>query len=576
MSRSSSRWYWRSIGTVLFLACVAFRLDAANSTAVTVDALSVNLDPLIDSAAHDRNQFAVNIPHPASTSTQGHWMRTASTSTWSYTVQVPTAISLSFHASHIALPPSAVLTVTAGSTHASYHAQDVSRGGLWSRPLIGDTLEITVSVNTNQASRMELQVDSLQAGYRGLGGGVADHPHYRRIMASQAGTGTNCTQNYSCSATAASQGPAQATVAVLVGDQYQCTGTLLNNTRGDGTPYVLTARHCQTGKMGGGAPNTAESVIIYWDAVSACGQTLQSIYYGPTTQSGAVTVVEQQDAWLIKLDAPPVVNDAFYAGWDARGSPFTGGYSIHHALGNDKQYVSWYGRALLQHYSAASVQVGYNSTFWGVVNELGEVGAGSSGGALFDPNNNVVGSGSLANLVNGDGSAGYCPATPLATATASNVAAQYTALSSVWTSTADMTSTTGEVTLKSVLDPDNTGRMSVSGFGLAAVSNSAPVATSAPDPGPTATPPNSSSNDSTAADPSSGGKGGGGALDPFWLLLFSIPLALRATYSSRNPTVTGIRAARTAGNKPPTKPMASAHLSPPHSKAGETLKANTT
>jgi lysyl endopeptidase len=575
MSRCSSRWYWRFIGTLLFLACVVFRLDAANGMAATVDSLSVNLDPLIDSAAHERNRFAVNVSHPVSISTQGGWARTGSTSTWTYSVQVPTAISMSFHASHLVLPPSAVLTVTAGSTHATYRAQDVSRGGLWSRPLIGDTLGITVSVNTNEASRVELQVDSLQAGYRGLGGGVADHPHYRHIMAAQAGTGTNCTQNYSCSATAANQGPAQATVAVLVGDQYQCTGTLLNNTRGDGTPYVLTARHCQTGKMGGGAPNAAGSVIIYWDAVSACGQTLQSIYYGPTTQHGAVTVVEQQDAWLIKLDAPPVANDAFYAGWDARGSLFTGGYSIHHALGNDKQYVSWYGRALLQHFSAASVQVGYNSTFWGVVNELGEVGAGSSGGALFDPNNNVVGSGSLANLVDGDGSAGYCPATPLATATASNVAAQYTALSSVWTSTADMTSTTGEVTLKSVLDPDDTGRMSVTGFGLATVTDGAPAPTSTPDPGSTVATSNSNSTNSTA-DPSSGGKGGGGALDPFWLLLFSIPLALRVTYSSRNPAVTGIRAARTAGNKPPTNPMASAHLSPPHSKAGETLKANTT
>jgi threonine aldolase len=47
-------------------------------------------------------------------------------------------------------------------------------------------------------------------------------------------------------------------------------------------------------------------------------------------------------------------------------------------------------------------------------------------------------------------------------------------------------------------------------------------------------------------------------------------------YSSRNPTVTGIRAARTAGNKPPMKPIASAQVSPLHSSSGDTLKANTT
>ena len=467
------------LGALLFLASALVQFHATSGVAAAVDSVNVNLDPLIDSAAHDRNRFAVNIPHSISTAAQGLWAHTGSTSTWTYGTRIPTAISLSFHASHLVLPPSAVLTVTAGSKQATYRAKDISRGGLWSRPLVGDILELAVSVNTTEASQVQLQIDSLQAGYRSLGSDVADHPHYQRIMASQSATPAACTQNYSCNATSANQGPAQATVALLIGDQYQCTGTLLNTTRGDGTPYVLTARHCETGNLGGGAPSAAESVIVYWDAAAVCGQTLQAIYYDSTTQSGAVTVVEQQDAWLIKLDAPPVANDAFYAGWDASGGTFTGGYSIHHALGEDRQYVSWYGQVLLEQISAATLQVGYNSTFWGVVNQLGTVGAGSSGGALFDPNNNVVGSGTLANLTAGAGSAGVCPATPLVAPTNSNVAAQYTALAAVWTSTADTTSTTGSATLQSVLDPDDSGAMAVSGFGVTpitlSVSNSSPA-----------------------------------------------------------------------------------------------------
>jgi hypothetical protein len=114
-----------------------------------------------------------------------------------------------------------------------------------------------------------------------------------------------------------------------------------------------------------------------------------------------------------------------------------------------------------------------------VVNQLGAVGAGSSGGALFDPNNNVVGSGTLANLTTGTGSAGVCPATTLVAPTNSNVAAQYTALAAVWTSTADTTSTTGGATLQSVLDPGDTGAMAVSGFGVTpitlSVSNNGPA-----------------------------------------------------------------------------------------------------
>ncbi len=163
---------------------------------------------------------------------------------------------------------------------------------------------------------------------------VPDHPHYQRIAAVNATGTSGCTENYSCDATAANQGPALATVAVLVGNKYQCTGTLLNDTRGDGTPYILTARHCENGVLGGGAPGAASSVTVYWDAVTSCGATLGSIYDGSAlAQYGAVTVVEQQDAWLLQLDAPPVASDAYYAGWDATGGVFTGGYSVHHAPG---------------------------------------------------------------------------------------------------------------------------------------------------------------------------------------------------------------------------------------------------
>jgi len=53
-------------------------------------------------------------------------------------------------------------------------------------------------------------------------------------------------------------------------------------------------------------------------------------------------------------------------------------------------------------------------------------------------------------------------------------------------------------------------------------------------------------------------------------------ITLLRDHSSRKPAVTGMRAARKAGNRPPTKPIASAHLRPLHSSSGDTLKENTT
>jgi lysyl endopeptidase len=455
-----------SLRCASLLTLIACFISPAHA-APPVDIIDVDLAPLIDAAVEQRNRFAIEVPHRISTAMQGEWTSSGSTSFWSYSVQIPSAVSMSFHASRLSLPSSAVLTVTGARAGATYRARDVNRGGLWSRPLAGDLLTFSLSVDTSQASKAQLQVETFQAGYRGLGGGVPDHPHYKGIASVKLATTTGCTENYSCNATPANQGPAQATVAVIVGNMYQCTGTLLNNTRGDGIPYVLTARHCENGELGGGAPGAAGSVTVYWDAITPCGATLGSIYDGGISwQSGAVTVLEQQDAWLIKLDAPPVASDAYYAGWDATGGMFTGGYSVHHALGYDKQYVGWYGQSLFQTIPAATLKIRYDSTFWGLVNGLGSVGAGASGGAVFDPSNHVVGTGSLAYLPNGANSAGVCPTVPPVVPSASTITAQYTALSGVWSATADSTSTTGTTTLQSVLDPDATGQRVLGGFGV--------------------------------------------------------------------------------------------------------------
>jgi len=447
---------------VLLIACIVPSARAA----APIEAINVDLSSLIDESARYPIRFAVDIPHPVSASSQGQWTDNGSSSTWTYTTRIETAVSMSFHASVLALPPSAVLTVAGASGTSTYLPRDVNRGGLWARPLAGDTISLSLSVNDAERSAVRLQIASFQAGYRSLGGTVPDHPHYRQIMAAGAQT-SGCTENYSCNATAANQGPAHATVAIVVGNVAQCTGTLLNDTGSDGIAYVLTARHCENGTLGGGDPTAAPSVTIYWDAVTPCGATLASIYDGSAiTQSGATTLVEQQDAWLIQLDSAPAATDAFYAGWDATGGAFSGGYSVHHALGYDKQYVGWYGQAILQTVPGATLKIGYASNFWGVVNELGNIGAGASGGALFSPDNNVVGSGTLGQLVNGPNTAGVCPAVPPAAPSPSTVTAQYTALSSVWSSTADTTSSTGSVTLQSVLDAAKTGKLSIGGVGI--------------------------------------------------------------------------------------------------------------
>jgi hypothetical protein len=446
-----------------FLATVGVLLLALSSgafAAVTVETIKTDFKALIRSAAISKVQFAVAVPHAVSTSTSGKWSVVGDRATWRYAAKIPTAVSLSFHATRVHLPAGATLTVSSAFTTFTYHAADLTSDDLWSRIHPGDTLQFTLDVPAAERSNVAFSIVSFQAGYRGLGGAVPDHPYYRELLAAQASTNSGCVQNYMCNVTAANTPLGQATVAIVVSDMYQCTGTLINDVPRDNTPYVLTARHCETGVLGGGDPGAAGSATIYWDALTPCGQALGTLYDpGVLTQTGAVTVIEQQDAWLIQLNASPLATDAQFAGFDASGNAIQGGYTIQHSLGYDKQFTSWFGQALAVMQTDVLTST-YTSNFWEVVNALGNVGPGASGGGLIDQNNHVVGSLTLGRV--GDASGyGSCPVNPPAAPNGSNGVADFTSLAAVWNSTADKTSNTGSLTLKSVLDPASTGTLVV-------------------------------------------------------------------------------------------------------------------
>ena len=436
---------------------LTFTLVARGAPPAGTFVVRANLGSLIRAAAGSPVQFAVPVPHSASTADAGNWSVSGGEASWHYAVQVPTAVSLSFHAVESSLPASATLLVSGGQATTSYRAGDLHRGELWSRIHAGDTLELTVTVAAAERDQVALRIVSLQAGYRSIGAGVEDHPVYKQLIrASASADPTSCVTNYECKVTAGNMASSSATAALVVENLYQCTGTLINDVPGDNAPYVLTARHCETGQLGGGNPGAAAGVTVYWNATSPCGAALGSIYDGTLpSQTGARTVVEQQDAWLIELDTAPVVANAQFAGFDASGAAVRGGYTIHNAQGRYQQIVSWFATAFAWQ---ANDDLGsaYVSNFLQTVNQTGNIGPGASGGALFDAHDHLVGALSLGRKATDSSGYGACPVATMSAPDGSNGVADFTALAAVWSSTADSTSSTGGVTLRSVLDPAGT------------------------------------------------------------------------------------------------------------------------
>ena len=443
---------------VLLLVVALVSTNALANTEV----LSVNLNPLIDRAAGRPSQFAVDVAHKVSSATAGRWQVVGRTATWTYGIRIPGAVSLSFHATRVTLPAGGTLTMSAGGETYRFAGRDLHRPDFWSRVGLGDELDLQMTVPLRMRRQALLEIGSFQAGYRSLAPGQPDNPHYkilqqRRGQATAAASST-CVENYACDATGATQEASHSSVAVIVANQYACSGTLVNDVAQDGAPYILTARHCENGTAAGGDPAAAANVAVYWDAVAACGSLLPSIFNAAAPyQYGAATVVEQQDVWLIRLASLPAASDAYYSGWDATPTAPVGGYSIHYANADTQQFVTWAGTAVARTVSAATLGVGYSTTFWELVNSLGSVDHGASGAALFSSGNAVVGVLSRA-------AAAQCPVIPPPAPSDTTVVALAEDLSTIWSATSDTTSSTGTTTLASTLDPGGTGTLTMSGI----------------------------------------------------------------------------------------------------------------
>ena len=205
------------------LALGAMTLHAAPR----VDVVAVNLAPLIDRAAQSPSRFAVDVPHVASPSTVGQWSQAADVSTWTHSVQVPGAVSMSFHATEVFLPASAVLTVSAHGMHYVYTARDTDRGELWSRIGRGDSLTFEISVATEDVDEVRLEIASLQVGYRAFAAGMSNHSYYderqSNALAAES-AGASCAESWTCNVTPANEGAGNATVALIVSNVASAPG----------------------------------------------------------------------------------------------------------------------------------------------------------------------------------------------------------------------------------------------------------------------------------------------------------------------------------------------------------------
>lgn len=173
---------------------------------------------------------------------------------------------------------------------------------------------------------------------------------------------------------------------------FWCSGTLLNNTSLDFSPYILTAYHCSKTSLGGNAASEDDLnrwIFYFLNERTSC--SISSNIDDSKTITGAAFVAStdyqnnlQSDFYLIKLNQTiPATYKPFYSGWNHLDNPPASGVCIHHPDGDDKKISTF----------TASAQTGTwettPNTHWLVnwaetENGHGVTEGGSSGAPLFD------------------------------------------------------------------------------------------------------------------------------------------------------------------------------------------------
>ncbi|MTI29556.1 trypsin-like serine protease, partial [Xanthovirga aplysinae] len=214
------------------------------------------------------------------------------------------------------------------------------------------------------------------------------------------GDSGNCQVNINCSEGDNWQEEKRGVALILVNGNRYCTGSLINTTRGDGTPYFLTADHC----LGGWANSVKHDAIdapdlshwsFYWDYESPdCNNGSD---FTPPSTIGATVIANNYDSdfALLELTENPIdlgINP-FFNGWDRSSSPGTNGVGIHHPSGDIKKIATHHMQPLASSTLSGSRPDDY---FWqiqwsGTTNGFSVTEGGSSGSPLFNKNSHIIG-----------------------------------------------------------------------------------------------------------------------------------------------------------------------------------------
>lgn len=325
----------------------------------------------------------------------GHWTELPDGGKiWQLVIHSPEAINLSVNFDNFYLPAGSKLQLYSEdrsditNTFTSLQNHATNQLGTWF--IEGDTVWIEYYQPEAVQEMPNLEVYSIIHGYR-LG----------RVNAFLDGEwGFNdsgaCHYDVNCSIGAdfdSKKDELKKAVALLnLGNGYLCTAALINNAKGDKTPYLLTANHC----LENSSPSYW-SVRFNWispDPICGTGDDSGDLNINYTLSGAELRANNRNsDFALVELsNTIPGSWDVAFAGWDNSDTNPLYEVGIHHPQGDIMKVCRDDSGAQKANANGTEVWlIGGGQQGWGDGWEIGTTEAGSSGSPLFNEEGKIIG-----------------------------------------------------------------------------------------------------------------------------------------------------------------------------------------
>lgn len=255
-------------------------------------------------------------------------------------------------------------------------------GILATAPIPGDQVIVELRSNSNSVKESGVLIGAVNHDYLNL---------FSYLKGGVFGDSGDCHVDFTCNDNGIWSLAGRSVCKIIVDGTGLCSGTLLNNSRNDGTPYFLTAAHCLK------QSNSASTVVFFFNyQVPNCETTIEGTPQQTLSGSYLRAFGETLDFALLEMTvAPPATYRPFWAGWSRTTSPSAPVKAIHHPEGDVKK-VAQSNTAPTSATFSASSPLGnpfLSNSHWRVASwQAGTTEPGSSGCALFDNNGLLIGS----------------------------------------------------------------------------------------------------------------------------------------------------------------------------------------